>query len=200
MSSVRPSMFIGSSVEGRRIAEALQLNLEYDLDCTVWHQGVFALSRGTLDSLVEIASAFDFATLVLTPDDVVRKRGRQRRAGRDNVVFELGLFMGSLGPDRTFLVYCRDHPIDLPTDLAGVTAATFAERDDITAALGPVATQIKRHVDRLRLRSMGPPRLPPTGSSSPLGPLRGGRGSRRRGQGRGRGPVRNARGRSPPRR
>ena len=168
MSSTRQSMFIGSSVEGRRIAEALQLNLDYDLDCTVWHQGVFALSRGTLDSLVEIASAFDFATLVLTPDDVVRKRGRQRRAGRDNVVFELGLFIGALGPERTFLVHCRDHPIDLPTDLAGVTAATFAERDDLIAALGPVATQIRYHVDRQPPRSVGTSRLPPT-------PPRGGR-------------------------
>jgi predicted nucleotide-binding protein len=153
MSTARQSMFIGSSVEGRRIAEALQLNLDYDLDCTVWHQGVFALSRGTLDSLVEIASAFDFATLVLTPDDVVRKRGRQRRAGRDNVVFELGLFIGALGPERTFLVHCRDHPIDLPSDLAGVTAATFAERDDLVAALGPVATQLRVHIERQRLRA-----------------------------------------------
>jgi predicted nucleotide-binding protein len=170
-------MFIGSSVEGRRIAEALQLNLEYDLDCTVWHQGVFVLSRGTLESLVEIASAFDFAALILTPDDVVVKRGRERRTGRDNVVFELGLFMGALGRDRTFLVHSRDTPIDLPTDLAGVTAATFAERIDLTAALGPVATQLRQHIDRMGLRVRpdatgilrtlaAPPRAPPAGKGA----------------------------------
>ncbi len=36
----KPTMFIGSSVEGKRFAETIQLALEYEVHSTVWHQGV----------------------------------------------------------------------------------------------------------------------------------------------------------------
>jgi predicted nucleotide-binding protein len=144
----KPRLFIGSSREGLPIAENLQLNLDYAAYCTIWSQGVFGLSRGTLEALVEAAKDFDYAALVLTPDDLQLKRNVAGNSPRDNVLFELGVFMGILGRDRTFIVYCRDKPLDLPTDLAGVTAATFADRPDgnLHAALGPVATLIKREM------------------------------------------------------
>jgi predicted nucleotide-binding protein len=77
---------------------------------------------------------------------MVVKRGAATAAPRDNIIFEAGLFTGTLGRARTFLVYCRDAKIALPSDLAGVTAATYAERSDgnLHAALGPVCTRIKR--------------------------------------------------------
>jgi predicted nucleotide-binding protein len=144
----KPRLFIGSSSEGISLAEYLQLNLHYSVYCTIWSQGVFGLSRGTLEALVDKARDFDYAALVLTPDDLQIKRGVAGNSPRDNVLFELGFFMGALGRDKTFIVYCQDEPIELPTDLAGVTAATFPERPDGNwqAALGPVATQIKREM------------------------------------------------------
>ncbi|WP_437589341.1 TIR domain-containing protein [Sorangium sp. So ce1000] len=148
--SSRPRIFIGSSVEGLRVAEHIQLGLDYDADCTVWSQGVFGLSGGTLESLCAAIREFDFAVLVLTPDDLVQKRSQAMNSPRDNVLFELGLFMGALGRERTFIVYCRDEPIGLPSDLAGVTAATFARRADgnLQAALGSVCTLIRNAVGK----------------------------------------------------
>jgi parallel beta-helix repeat protein len=143
---MKPRMFIGSSVEGKEIAEYLQLGLEYDVETTIWHQGIFGLSEGSLEALVRTANDFDFAALVLTPDDLVTKRGTEKGSPRDNVVFELGLFMGALGLERTFIVYNRDKKPDLPTDLAGVTPVTFSRDrsdDNLRAAVGPVCTQIK---------------------------------------------------------
>ena len=61
----------------------------------MWHQGVFDLSSGTLESLVAAIDDYDFATLVLTPDDLLEKRDVTGRCPRDNVLFELGLFMGA---------------------------------------------------------------------------------------------------------
>jgi hypothetical protein len=149
----KPRLFIGSSVEGKEIADTLQVLLDYDAEVTVWHQGVFGLSQGSLESIVNAAREdnFDFAALVLTPDDLVSKRGENVSSSRDNVIFELGLFMGSLGRDRTFIVYCRDIALDLPSDLAGVTPATFADREDknLRAALGPVRTQIMDAIKKL---------------------------------------------------
>ena len=142
----RPGFFIGSSTEGLAVAEAVQLGLDEVAECTVWNQSVFDPSRTVIESLVDIAREFECAVLVLSPDDMVTKRGATTTAPRDNLIFEAGLFTGTLGRARTFLVYCRDKPIALPSDLAGVTAATYALRSDgnLHAALGPVCTRIKR--------------------------------------------------------
>jgi hypothetical protein len=43
------------------------------------------------------APAVLFAVLIITPDDVVSSRDIEAQAPRDNVMFELGLFMGRLG-------------------------------------------------------------------------------------------------------
>jgi parallel beta-helix repeat protein len=152
---MKPRMFIGSSVEGKDIAEYIQLGLEYDVETTIWHQGVFGLSDGSLEALVRAAKDFDFAALVLTPDDLVTKRGTEKGRPRDNVVFELGLFMGALGRERTFIVYNRDKKPDLPSDLAGVTSATFANHSDgnLRAAVGPVCTQIKDAIKACGLKA-----------------------------------------------
>jgi predicted nucleotide-binding protein/predicted ester cyclase len=145
----RPRIFIGSSVEGLPIAEAIEFDLQFFADVTIWDQGVFHLSQGTLAALTEAAANADFAILVLTADDVTTRRGQTLVTARDNVIFELGFFMGYLGPERTYIVYSRDNSPILPSDLAGVTVATFAERADgnMDAAVGPATIQIKRAME-----------------------------------------------------
>lgn len=66
----RPALFVGSSSEGRRIAEAVQVNLNPFCEPELWSQGIFCLTQGTLESLVMASSRFDFALLVLTADDL----------------------------------------------------------------------------------------------------------------------------------
>lgn len=147
----RPRLFIGSSAEGLSVAEAIQQGLDFDLETTIWHQGVFGLSEGTLESLTNRCNDFDFAVLVLTPDDLLTSREVEGPSPRDNVIFELGLFMGALGRERTFIVYNRDQEIKLPSDLAGVNAAKFGNRSDgnLQAALGPVCTAIRTQIERV---------------------------------------------------
>ena len=122
---VRPSVFVGSSSEGLRIAQAVQVLLDQVCEVEIWSQGVFGLTQGTLESLVLALERFDFAVLVLTADDLNISRGTERPVARDNVLFELGLFVGGLSRDRTFMLYDRTRSPALPSDLAGVTAATF---------------------------------------------------------------------------
>jgi len=145
-----PSVFVGSSSEGLRIAEYLQLGLERVAECTIWSQGVFDLTAGTLEDLVRASRRFEYAVLVLTPDDVTVKRGTATQVARDNVLFELGLFMGALGRERTFIVHERAHAPALPTDLLGVTTCTYSERtdDNLEAALGVVCTRLKKAMGR----------------------------------------------------
>jgi predicted nucleotide-binding protein/fido (protein-threonine AMPylation protein) len=142
----KPRLFIGSSTEGLAIAEALQLGLEYDAEVTLWSQGVFGLSTLTLEALIERAKDSDFAVLVLTADDMLTKRGDAKPVARDNVLFELGLFIGIAGRFRTFVVHPRGQDMHMPTDLSGLAVATYdPNRSDgnLRAAVGAACTQIK---------------------------------------------------------
>jgi hypothetical protein len=152
---IRPALFVGSSSEGLRIAEAVQVVLDPVCEVELWTQGVFGLMQGTLESLVMALSRFDFALLVLTADDLTVSRGTEKAAARDNVLFELGLFIGSLSRDRTFMIFDRTNPPALPSDLAGITAATFAPHTsgNLEAALGAPCAKIRSAVERLGVRT-----------------------------------------------
>ena len=156
--SARPSLFIGSSVEGLDVAYALQECLEYDAEPTVWPQGVFNPTGGTLSALLDVARRTDFAVFVFTPDDIRTMRKSVGQTPRDNVVFELGLFIGAIGPSRCFFLMPADVSMQLPTDLIGLTPLTYvSSRSDgnLIAALGPTANRIRR-----ALTSVGPLRQP----------------------------------------
>ncbi|MDQ3802397.1 MAG: nucleotide-binding protein [Acidobacteriota bacterium] len=144
----KPRIFIGSSTEGLRVAEELQLCLDRVAECTLWNQS-FDLSRTNIEGIVAAAARSDFAILALTPDDVLNKRDVTAPSPRDNLIFELGLFTGMLGRTRTFMVYPRDISLHLPSDLSGVTAATYAvpSGGDLSVVLGPVCTRIKKAIE-----------------------------------------------------
>lgn len=142
--AAKPKVFIGSSQEGRDVAACIQQEIIDEVDATGWWQNVFGLSAATLESLEQEAGRFDFAVLVVTPDDPGQKRGRPCLLPRDNVMFELGLFMGALGRSRTFVVRERVESLEMPSDFAGVTVANFCRRkDNLRAALGPACTDLK---------------------------------------------------------
>jgi predicted nucleotide-binding protein with TIR-like domain len=154
MASELPSVFVGSSVEGIGIAKAIQRGLRYAADVDLWDQATFDLSNVTIESLEERSRSADFAIFVLTPDDVKIKREKTTAAARDNVIFELGLFAGTLGRQRCFVVYDSERSIDLPTDLAGMTPATFRmhRSGDLDASLGAVCSAIEKAMQKLKAR------------------------------------------------
>jgi predicted nucleotide-binding protein len=55
-----PKLFIGSSTKGLPIANAIQENLDYDADITIWNQGIFELSAIILSDLEKIVKNFHF--------------------------------------------------------------------------------------------------------------------------------------------
>jgi len=144
----RPSLFIGSSSEGLKFAKAAQQLLDVGCEATIWSQGVFGLGYGTLENLVAAVSQYDFALLILTTDDLTQSRDITAPAPRDNVLFELGLFMGGLGRDRTFILYDRTSSIKLPSDLSGIAMLTFEMhsngnlRSSLGAAIGAIEERI----------------------------------------------------------
>jgi hypothetical protein len=159
---MKERIFIASSVEGLDVAYAAQENLEFNFEITVWPQGIFELSRSVLDSLVDSLTKFDAALFVFTPDDEIIIRGEKETKVRDNVIFELGLFLGRLGRERCFILQPRSvKDLSLPTDILGVTPATYDDkREDgnLLAALGPPCNKIRRAI--IPKSRKEPPKLP----------------------------------------
>lgn len=143
---MKPRVFIGSSSEGLEVAYALQSNLEDDGEVTVWTQDVFRPSEFTLESLLKELNTTDIGIFVFSPDDTVVIRGVEQPAVRDNVIFEVGLYVGRLGRDRCFIVFPRGSNPRLPSDLLGVTILNYdSGRADgrLEAALGPASSKIR---------------------------------------------------------
>lgn len=148
----KPKLFIGSSSEALSVAQNLQALLQNDCDATVWDQDIFRLGNGILGTLIEQTKVNDLAVLVFSPDDKLYKRGKRYQVARDNVLFELGLFMGSKGLSRTYVVHPNEPELGLPTDLYGIVTASYdmiRYSQNAKAALGPVALKIKEAIKHL---------------------------------------------------
>lgn len=151
-----PRVFIASSSEGLRVAKALQTGLQRALgdtaDVRLW-QTEFGLSRTYIESLEIVAAGADFAVAVFSGDDRVRSRGEAKTAPRDNVIFELGLFIGALGRERSFFVRPRGDALKLPSDLMAVVGASY----DVPASARALASALVPCVARIaeRVRALG---------------------------------------------
>jgi predicted nucleotide-binding protein len=147
-------VFVGSSSEA--ISEASYISralTRRNLACRLWTQGVFQLSQTTIEDLVRASQEYDYAILFLTPDDMTASRGNRKASPRDNVVFELGLFMGALGRERTYIVTPAGIDLKLPTDLLGITRASY-ERGH-ARSLGRRLRQVSRVLWQ-RISILGP--------------------------------------------
>ena len=142
----RPVLFVGCSAESIPIARTIQSALEFDpIEVTVWTDGVFVASTFPIESLERVLRTVDFAALILSPDDTVVSRGTVTQAPRDNIVFELGLFMGALGHSRAFLLYPIGTDIKIPTDLVGITPLTYSPEPEghIPTEMAAVCSQMR---------------------------------------------------------
>lgn len=158
MDNTTPKVFIASSSEGLNVAYAIQANLEDNADVTVWTQDVFKASNYTLESLISNISKFDFAIFVFSFDDIANIRNQEYRVARDNVIFELGLFIGSIGRRRCFIAHPKlKERFHIPSDLLGITPLTYkhdrVDGNDI-AATGPLSNHISRILKDLGVKNV----------------------------------------------
>ncbi len=104
------------------------------------------LGRTIIEKFEHYALHSDLAFVILTPDDRLVKsdaRDDDKRRARQNVILELGFFLGTLGrlSGRVFLLH--KGPIDLPSDLSGVIYI------DITDGIQAAGEQIRKEVQHV---------------------------------------------------
>src|SRR5687768_3558954 len=102
--SSRPSVFVGSSTPALKVARAVRDGLSEVADVVLWDS---AFDSGTwlLGGILNRAQQSDFGLFVVSEDDITHIKGTKYTSVRDNVLFEAGIFMGTLGPRRTILLW-----------------------------------------------------------------------------------------------
>lgn len=144
-------IFIASSTEGLKIARSIQSELTQDFAIEIWNQDtVFGLGTATIEALENAVSQYDFGIFVFTPDDQLHTRGEIISVARDNVIFELGLFIGKLTRFRSFIIHPSKRTISMPSDLIGMKTATYdPDNSNLRAALGPACQEIRNAIKRV---------------------------------------------------
>ncbi len=127
---MKKRIFIGSSSEEKVTAEQVQRLLKKDFDVVIWDdnlwdRSVFKLNNNFLHDLMKAPLKFDFGILIGTPDDKVVVRKKTYLQARDNILFELGLFIGRLGLQRTCFLVHKD--VKKVSDLDGIFFSRFSD-------------------------------------------------------------------------
>lgn len=85
--------------------------------------------RTLITKFQEESADVAFAVVLMTPDDMGGLReGPQSFRARQNVIFELGFFIGKLGPDRVCALVQGD--LEKPSDFDAVVYIPFGETSD----------------------------------------------------------------------
>jgi CRP/FNR family cyclic AMP-dependent transcriptional regulator len=145
-------VFIISSTEALPIAREIQSHFEHDnFSVEIWTDGVFTASSYPIESLEKAVDDADFAIAIAQPDDLTNIRGLDQQVPRDNVIFELGIFIGRLGRNRTLLLEPRGETVKLPTDLSGLLTISYRYGDPkaLPSLLGPACNRIRKIVNDL---------------------------------------------------
>ncbi|KZN13396.1 TIR domain-containing protein [Marinomonas sp. TW1] len=149
--SDKPTVFIASSSEAISVAEAVHIKLEQEMRVKLW-ENAFDLSSITITTLIGKTKEADYAVFVFHPDDKTLIREKEYSSVRDNVVLELGMFIGALGLEKCFILVPKsaETTFRLPTDLAGVTASFYDDQEpDLTDAVTGSCAKIKQSVKKL---------------------------------------------------
>lgn len=145
-----PTMFVGSSSEAKEVADMVCWALRRVAAAITWDDAPhFRPMESTMTALRMAAEDFDFGLFILAPDDLTISRGRRTASVRDNVLFEYGLFLGVLGPKRTFaIIESNDIRVKVPSDLCGMIIPRYTKGDEIrmTASMKEAVRLIKKGI------------------------------------------------------
>ncbi len=150
---MKPRIFLGSSGKQAKLLDALTRGLSEVAEVEPWTT-VFNPGVSTLDRLVELSKQVDFAAFVFAQDDWTTNPDGDAAAGqaspRDNVVFEAGLFGGSIGMRRTFILHASG--AKLPTDLLGMTSVRYPP-EPTAADMRAVNQKLRKAIEDEGMRS-----------------------------------------------
>jgi predicted nucleotide-binding protein len=108
--------------------------------------------RTLMEKVIDHSSDVHFAIALLTPDDVghSKKAKKNENRARQNVIFELGLFLGILG--RRKVVALRKKAVNIPSDYDDVVYIPFDDNDGWKLKLANELKEVFKFIDLNRMR------------------------------------------------
>ena len=138
----RPSIFIASTTEALPTARAVKSNFDNEADVDIWTENIFSINESFLSTLLNRSTFYDYAIVVLTPDDEAIIREKKYQIPRDNLLFEFGLFMGRIGSNRAFII--AEENVKILSDFEGIKISKYRIRENLVAAVGNACEEIRR--------------------------------------------------------
>lgn len=102
--------------------------------------------RTLIEKFEECADQVDVALVLLTPDDFggKSKQTESRARARQNVIFELGFFVGKFGRNTGRTIVLHKGDLEIPSDLSGVVYI------DVSKGVAVASEDIRRELSTLK--------------------------------------------------
>lgn len=142
---MKPRIFIGSSADNLSILKIISASLSTIGNCIEWPDA-FTQNKSNLDSLMIQTRLSDFSVLLAMKQDIMVKKGKSLIVARDNIIFEFGLFLGSTGINKAFLI--AEEGIDLPSDLDGITVQKFTLVENKYNSLDKICQNVIENIQK----------------------------------------------------
>jgi hypothetical protein len=143
-------IFVGSAKETTEVNDCIsRVFVPQNYIVHSWEiSPVFQNLSSSFEALFKAARYYDFGLFVLGSDDEVVSRSIAQGAPRDNVIFELGLFLGALGPERVAAIR-EAGALKIPSDLNGVHIDSFnrSDPDILLSSIGSLLGRIRAKID-----------------------------------------------------
>ena len=156
MQNEKPRLFIISTVESNHIAKQIKVALFHNnnVEVTIWSEtDVFKGGDYTLETLEQAVKQADFGLAILQADDIIISRDNEQRGPRDNVIFELGLFMGLLTRKRTYIAVENGVEQKLASDLLGLTPLLYKRESNNRIDVAIVVYDLENSIKELGIRN-----------------------------------------------
>ena len=136
------TIFLGSTTEDRKHLEILQdLLNKADFNTLPWHEA-FSSGDITLQKILQVARSVDAAVFIGSGSDITRSRKRTTRSVRDNILFELGVFMSALGEKHCIFLF--DPEAKIPSDLDGYNYVELPKDGISDIVLDPIIDYLNK--------------------------------------------------------
>lgn len=140
-------IIIFSSQEGLNLAQCVQSSFfPKEFAVKLWSNGFFELSKPYINNFDYIKEEYDFVIFIITGDDVVKYRNRKYIKPRDNIIFELGLCIGTFGLKK--ILIAKPDYVTLPSDLIGVEVYNYYLDTDIKITAGNIYSNFYEYIKK----------------------------------------------------
>ncbi len=144
------TVFIASTNEHRSVADALREKLDVSGILVKPWWDAFSPGKTILEELARISKECNFAAFIFAPADFTHSKSRTEPSLRDNIIFEFGLFQGTLGRSRCFAVCPKGQLIKQISDLEGLIKIEYDPekfKQDPRSAMATPAQSILRQIN-----------------------------------------------------